>query len=124
MGFTPDSGGSWLLPRLVGVARAKEMLLLGREVSGHEAAGWGMVHRAVAPDVLDAAGEELVQQLAGVPTVAVGLAKLLIHRGLGTDLHRHLTDEALAMEISSRSDDFAEHHRARRDQRDPDFRGR
>src|SRR5262249_61818794 len=47
MGFTPDSGGSWLLPRLAGVARAKEMLMLGREESGPEAAARGRVHRAV-----------------------------------------------------------------------------
>ena len=49
MGFTPDSGASWLIPRLVGVARAKEMLLLGREITGLEAAEWGLVHRA-APE--------------------------------------------------------------------------
>ena len=47
-GFTPDSGATWLLPRLVGVARAKELLLLGRELSGREAADWGLIHRAVA----------------------------------------------------------------------------
>ena len=46
-GFTPDSGASWMIPRLVGVARAKEMLVLGRKVPGAEAAGWGLVHRAV-----------------------------------------------------------------------------
>jgi len=46
-GFTPDSGASWLLPRLAGVARAKDMLLLGTKVGGAEAASWGLVHRAV-----------------------------------------------------------------------------
>jgi 2-(1,2-epoxy-1,2-dihydrophenyl)acetyl-CoA isomerase len=124
MGFTPDSGASWLLPRLVGVARAKDMLLLGREVSGREAADWGLVHAAVPEAGLDAAGAALTDKLAGAPTVAVGLTKLLLHRGLGTDLRRHLTDEGFAMEVSSRSEDFAEHHRARRDGRDPDYRGR
>ncbi|HKA29688.1 MAG TPA: enoyl-CoA hydratase/isomerase family protein [Candidatus Binatia bacterium] len=124
MGFTPDSGGSWLLPRLAGVARAKEMLMLGREVSGAEAAAWGMVHRAVpAADVDEAAGA-LVDELASAATVAVGLSKLLIHRGLGADLERHLTDEALAIELASRSEDFHEYGRARRDRRDPEFEGR
>ena len=48
-GFTPDSGATWLIPRLVGVARAREMLMLGEKVSGADAASWNMVHRAVSP---------------------------------------------------------------------------
>jgi 2-(1,2-epoxy-1,2-dihydrophenyl)acetyl-CoA isomerase len=124
MGFTPDSGGSWLLPRLAGVARAKEMLMLGREVGGGRAAQWGMVHGAAPVDRVDATAGELVDELAAAATVAVGLSKLLIHRGLSVDLERHLADEALAIELSSRSDDFHEHARARREKRDPKFEGR
>lgn len=124
MGFTPDSGGSWLIPRLAGVARAKEMIMLGREVSGAQAAEWGMVHRAVPADEVGAVAGDLVDELASAATVAVGLSKLLIHRGLGVDLERHLADEALAIELSSRSEDFHEHARARRDKRDPKFQGR
>ena len=52
-GFTPDSGATWLLPRLVGLQRAKDMLLLGREVSGTEAESWGLIHRAVPEAELD-----------------------------------------------------------------------
>ena len=124
MGFTPDSGGSWLIPRLAGIARAKELIMLGREVSGAQAANWGMVHRAVADAQLDATAGDLVNELASAATVAVGLSKLLIHRGLTVDLERHLADEALAIEVSSRSDDFHEHSRARREKRDPKFEGR
>ncbi len=124
IGFTPDSGGSWLIPRLAGVARAKEMLLLGREVSGAQAAEWGMVHRAVASADVAATAEALVQELASAATVAVGLAKLLVHRALTTSLDAHLADEALALELASRSDDFHETSRARRDQRPPNFTGR
>ena len=55
-GFTPDSGATWLLPRRVGPARARELLLLGRELTGTEAAEWGVAHRAVpAPEVFDQA---------------------------------------------------------------------
>ena len=122
--FTPDSGASWLVPRLVGVARAKDMLMLGTKVSGADAAEWGLVHRAVASDELDAAGEELVARLAAAPTVALGLTKLLVHRGLTADLDRHVVEEGWAMEVSSRSDDFKEHGRAAREKRDPDYRGR
>ncbi len=66
-GFTADSGATWLVPRLVGVARAKEMLLLGRPVSGDDAAAWGMIHRAVPADELDGAVDELVTELAARP---------------------------------------------------------
>jgi len=124
MGFTPDSGGSWLIPRLAGIARAKELIMLGREISGAQAADWGMVHRAVPDAQVDATVGDLVDELASAATVAVGLSKLLIHRGLSVDLERHLADEALAIEVSSRSDDFHEHARARRERRDPKFEGR
>src|SRR6478736_4001012 len=63
-GFTPDSGASWLVPRLAGLARAKDLLMLGTKVGGAEAATWGLVHRAVAPADLEAAGEDLVGRLA------------------------------------------------------------
>jgi 2-(1,2-epoxy-1,2-dihydrophenyl)acetyl-CoA isomerase len=100
------------------------MLMLGTKVSGAEAAEWGLVHRSVpAADVHDA-GEALVQRLAKAPTVAVGLTKLLIQRGLTVDLDRHLADEGFAMELSSRSEDFKEHGRSAREKRDPEFGGR
>jgi 2-(1,2-epoxy-1,2-dihydrophenyl)acetyl-CoA isomerase len=122
-GFTPDSGASWIVPRLVGVARAKEMILLGHKVSGATAAGWGMIHRSVPVDEVDATAEELVGTLARSATVAVGLAKSLIHRSLTADLEHHLADEGFAMELSSRSDDFKEAGRAGREKRPPEFTG-
>lgn len=124
IGFTPDSGGSWLIPRLVGVARAKEMLMLAREVPGAQAAQWGLVHRAVPADALDAEAEVLVQELAGAATVAVGLTKLLVQRALTVDLEHHLADEAFAMELSSRTDDFKEPARAKQAGRALRFEGR
>jgi len=75
-GFSPDSGATWLLPRLAGVARAKRMLLLGDRVSGKNAAEWGLIHQAVNPDDIDAATEEILARLAAGPTVAIGLTKL------------------------------------------------
>ncbi|MEM7140948.1 MAG: enoyl-CoA hydratase-related protein [Actinomycetota bacterium] len=123
-GFTPDSGASWLLPRLVGVARAKDVLMLGDRVSGADAAAWGMIHRAVPAGEVAAVSEELVQRLAASATVAVGLAKMLVNRAGTVDLARHLEDEGLAIELSSRSADFAEASRARREKRHTDFTGR
>jgi 2-(1,2-epoxy-1,2-dihydrophenyl)acetyl-CoA isomerase len=123
-GFTPDSGGTWLIPRLIGVARAKELLLLGRELSGEEAAEWGLVHRAVDDADVDATSAALVDRLAAGPTVALGLTKWLVHQGAGLDLERHLASEALALEVSARSDDFKEGIAALREKRDPSFKGR
>ena len=123
-GFTPDAGGTWLLPRRVGVTRANELLLLGRQLSGTEAAAWGLIHEAVEPGDLDAHADALVAQLAAGPTVALGLTKWLVHAGAGLDLDRHLANEALALELSSRTSDFREGIAALRERRDARFEGR
>lgn len=123
-GFTPDSGGTWLLPRLVGVARAKELLMLGRELSGEEAAEWGLVHRSVAEAEVGPEADALVHRLADGATVSLGLTKWLVHQGAGLDLERHLAGEAFAMELSSRSSDFREGITALREKRAPRFEGR
>ena len=123
-GFTPDSGATWLLPRRVGVVRARELLLLGRQLSGTEAAAWGAIHASVPGPQIDAAVDELVTRLASGPTVAVGLAKWLLHAGSEVALDQHLANEAFALELSSRTDDFREGMAAFRERRAPNFEGR
>ena len=123
-GFTPDSGLTWLLPRRVGEVRARQMLLLSRVVSGAEAQEWGLIHAAVPAEQLDAATDEVVQALASGPTVALGLSKWLMHTGRETDLDAQLRNEAFAMELSSRSEDFREGLAAFREKRSPGFSGR
>ena len=123
-GFTPDSGATWLLPRRIGDVRAREMLLLGRAVDGAEAAEWGMVHRAVPAAELDAATADVVDRLASGPTVSLGLAKWLLHAGATASLDQQLRDEAFAMELSSRSEDFREGLAAFKEKRPPRFTGR
>jgi 2-(1,2-epoxy-1,2-dihydrophenyl)acetyl-CoA isomerase len=123
-GFTPDSGGSWLLPRLVGLARARELLLLGRALDGSEAAEWGVIHRSVPPVDLDAEVAALTERLASGPTVALGLTKWLLRAGQSETLDEQLHNEALALELSSRSEDFREGLAAFKDKRSPKFGGR
>ncbi len=123
-GFTPDSGATWLLPRLVGIARAKELLLLGRKLTGREAAEWGLILRAVPDDELDAAVDALVTQLRQRPTVALGLTKRCIQRGLDSSLADAMEAEANALELSSRSPDFKEGLAAFQEKRPARFVGR
>jgi len=123
-GFTPDSGATWLLPRLVGMARSRELLLLGRKLTGSEAAEWGLVHASVRPDDLGRATSEVVDQLRCGPTVALGLTKWLLGATHHETLQDQLHNEALALELSSRSDDFREGLSAFKEKRPPDFTGR
>lgn len=122
--FTPDSGASWLVTRLGGVARAKEMIMLGRKISGRTIADWGMIHRAVPAAEVDEVSAALVDELSHAATVAVGLSKLLIHRATTQEIGAHLVDEAFSIELSSRSEDFKEASRAGREKRPPNFDGR
>jgi 2-(1,2-epoxy-1,2-dihydrophenyl)acetyl-CoA isomerase len=123
-GFTPDSGATYLLPRLVGLARAKQMLLLGHEVHGEQAAAWGLVHAVVDDDALESATEEFTGQLAESATIALGLTKWLMHRSLDLDLGDSLANEAFALELSSRSRDFKEGMAAFAKKRPPRYEGR
>jgi 2-(1,2-epoxy-1,2-dihydrophenyl)acetyl-CoA isomerase len=123
-GFTPDSGGTWLLPRLAGMVRARELLLLGRRLHAAEAVDWGLIHASVQNTKLDDEVEALVARLASGPTVALGLTKWLLRSGQSATLEAHLQDEAMALELSSRGDDFREGLAAFKEKRDPRFRGR
>jgi 2-(1,2-epoxy-1,2-dihydrophenyl)acetyl-CoA isomerase len=123
-GFTPDSGGTWLLPRLIGMQRARELLLLGTTIDGRTAVEWGLAHSVVPTAEVDDAARELATRLAAGPTVSLGLTKWLLHTSAEHTLEQHLRDEAFGMELSSRSEDFREGLKAFMDKREPGFTGR
>ncbi|WP_280256483.1 enoyl-CoA hydratase/isomerase family protein [Nocardia abscessus] len=123
-GFSPDTGSTWLLPRLIGLTRAKRMLLLGEKVAATEAADWGLIHRATPPDELDLATDELLTRLAAAPTVAFGLAKRSIHRNLHAGLTEAMDNELYGLELACRTADFKEGLAAFRQRRSPEFHGR
>ncbi|MEE3065043.1 MAG: enoyl-CoA hydratase-related protein [Actinomycetota bacterium] len=123
-GFSPDSGATWLLPRLVGVARARRMLLLGEKVSGATAADWGLIHQAADPADLDDSVEQLLVRLADGPTVALGLAKQALNYGQHASLSQSMTQELFNLELSCRTRDFKEGLEAFRQRRTPKFDGR
>ena len=123
-GFTPDSAMTWLLPRRVGEVRARELLMLGREITGADAAAWGAIHAAVPRADLDMTVHNFLVEVAAGPTVATGLTKWLLHAGRDASLEQQLRNEAFALELSSRSEDFREGMTALRERRDPRFEGR
>ncbi|OBK26922.1 enoyl-CoA hydratase [Mycobacterium asiaticum] len=123
-GFSPDSGSTWLLPRLVGVARARRMLLLGEQVNGVDAADWGMIHCAEQAATFRNTVEELLARLANGPTVAIGLAKQALDFGQRATLSESMTQELFNLELSCRTSDFKEGLAAFRQRRAPDYKGR
>jgi enoyl-CoA hydratase len=96
LGIIPGAGGTQRLPRLIGPARAKELIFTGRMVSADEAARIGMVDQVVAPDDVYAAALELARRLAAGPPLALRAAKEAIDCGLETDLATGLQIERLA----------------------------
>lgn len=123
-GFSPDSGSTWLLPRLIGVARARRMLLLSEKVGAVEAADWGLIHQAVDVADVDTEVEKLLARLANGPTVAIGLAKQALGFGQRATLGESLHQELFNLELTCRTDDFKEGLEAFRQRRAPDFEGR
>jgi enoyl-CoA hydratase/carnithine racemase len=119
-----DMGAAYLLPRIVGLGRAAELLLLGGEVEAARAAGIGLATRVVPDDELAATARELARELAGGPALAYATTKLLLTRELDLDLGGAIEMEALAQALLMKSDDFAEFYAAWSEGRSPAWSGR
>jgi enoyl-CoA hydratase/carnithine racemase len=119
-----DMGAAYLLPRIVGLGRAAELLLLGGEVEAARAAGIGLATRVVPDDELAATARELARELAGGPALAYATTKLLLTRELDLDLGGAVEMEALAQALLMKSEDFGEFYAAWSEGRSPAWSGR
>jgi 2-(1,2-epoxy-1,2-dihydrophenyl)acetyl-CoA isomerase len=124
IGLVPDGGASWMLARLVGKARATEMMMLGEKISGEKAETWGLIHKCVPDENLINEARALANRLAAMPTVALGIMRrnlaAALDGGYATALHR----EAEGQRIAGDSADAIEGGAAFIAKRKPVFQGK
>ncbi|MCU0310181.1 MAG: enoyl-CoA hydratase/isomerase family protein [Acidimicrobiales bacterium] len=122
-GITPDGGGAYLLPRIVGMQKAKELIFFGDDVRAADAERIGLVNKVVPQAELRAAAEEWATKLASSPTKAVSLSKWLLNRSLDSGRGQAFEDEAWAQEMASYTQDFQEGVAAFKERREVRYRG-
>jgi len=123
-GLSLDFGGSWLLPRRIGMHRAKELALLAEIVSAGDALEMGLVNRVLPDGEVDAFVEDWARKLAAGPPIALAQTKRLLNNALNVTLEEALDDEAAAQTINFATSDTAEAMRAFIEKREPKFIGR
>ncbi len=124
LGIMPGAGGTQRLPRLIGEARAKEMIMLGRRVSAAQALAYGLVNQVVPRDKLRATVDALLAELAGCAPLSVLSAKQAIERGHGKSIEDGLAIERECYEVTLFSEDRDEGLHAFAEGRAPNYRGR
>ena len=124
LGLVPDGGASWMLARLIGRARAAEMMMLGERVPAARALDWGMIHRVVADDALDAEALALAERLAAGPTVALGLMRRQLHAAMEGDYAAAMAREAENQRAARGTHDSTEGGMAFLQKRKAEFQGR
>ena len=124
IGVIPDSGGTFILPRLVGLQRATALTMLAEKVPAQQALEWGLVYRVVEPDALFDTAFACAKQLATQPTRALGLIKRGFNASLGVTLDAQLEYEESLQREAGRSADYAEGVKAFLEKRAPRFTGK
>jgi 2-(1,2-epoxy-1,2-dihydrophenyl)acetyl-CoA isomerase len=123
-GLSVDFGGSWLLPRRVGLHRAKELAFLADIIPAAEAERIGLVNRVVADAELDAFVADWATRLAGGPPIALALTKRLLDNSMNVTMEEALDDEGMAQTVNFGTSDTIEAMRAFVEKRTPEFKGR
>jgi 2-(1,2-epoxy-1,2-dihydrophenyl)acetyl-CoA isomerase len=124
IGLVPDSGSSYFLPRLIGMAKAFELCSMGSRVKAKEAETMGLVNKVVSADQLDAAVKEYTDYFAAAPTKSIGLIKKMLNKSTTASLDEMLDYEAYCQEIAGNSEDYREGVAAFLEKRKPQFRGK
>lgn len=122
-GIAPDAGGAWLLTRLVGIQKAKELFFFGDDVSAAEAHRIGLVNRLVPRIALQETLEQMAMRLAEGPTKAIGMAKWLTNRALDVDRATSFYEEAMGQELLSNTLDAKEGIASFIERRPAEFKG-
>ncbi len=123
-GLALDGGSSWLLPRMVGLHKAKELTYFAEILSAAEAAEFGLVNRVVPADELDAFVDDWASRLAAGPPIAYSLSKKMLNNATHVTLAQALEDEARSQSITLASSDTADAFKAFVEKREPNFQGR
>lgn len=124
IGLVPDSGGTWTLPRAVGMARAKALALLGDKLSAEQAEQWGMIWRCVDDESLQDEALKLARQLATQPTYGLALIKRALNASASNSFDAQLDLERDLQRLAGRSEDYREGVAAFMAKRTPEFKGR
>ncbi|MDQ2696425.1 MAG: enoyl-CoA hydratase-related protein [Pseudomonadota bacterium] len=122
-GLIPDAGGTWFLPRQIGLARATALAMLGEAVEAPLAWQWGMIWQCVDDAALDGAAQQLARRLAVQPTRTLGFIKHALHQSLLKPLDDQLDVERDYQRLAGRTADFREGLAAWQEQREPVFKG-
>ncbi len=121
IGLHPDWGGTWIVPRLVGQAKAAELFLFAEMIAAHEAERIGLLNRVVPHDELESVTNDWAQRLAEKPSLSLALAKQALQKSWGATLDEMLDFESMAQNECFRSDDALEGTRAFVEKRSPRF---
>jgi 2-(1,2-epoxy-1,2-dihydrophenyl)acetyl-CoA isomerase len=124
IGLVPDSGSSWFLPRLVGMARAFELATMGTRMKAADAERIGLINKCVPANQLDETVNQYASYYATAPTRAIGLIKKMLNKSETSSLEDMLEYEAYCQEIAGKSEDYKEGVEAFLGKRKAEFRGR